>query len=667
MNESDLLSRIHEIYTSCTKKEQYYLRKILEELSLYGYSDTYNNIWLSDYKEIPVSIDRFISDDMYLGKSTRNGDAIYPYWKKVLDDIFSAGNKYEEVVFTGATRIGKSSTAITAAAYMTYRLMCLRDPQLFYNKKEVSKFFIFFFNITKDLAKGVAFREYNDTLSESPWFQSHGTTSKSERDFFYIPEGGKIVVDYGSEAAHGLGAQIYCLVGSTKVLTTDGLHSIESLSGSNVSLLQYDGSDIVKSEADVVLTKYVSDTVRIELEDGSVIEGTADHPVMLSNGTYKKLGDIQNSDDLLTLNKVEVDHMNFNENNFTVYKHTTPSGKVYVGITGLNVHQRWGSQGNGYCENKHFWSAINLYGWDNIVHEIVATGLSKYDACRLEEQLISEFRSYDPNFGYNQTYGGQHNLPNFETRLKLSQCSKEKWTRPEYREKMLNSLIGHPVSDETRKKISVANKGKLLGRPSKLRGRKLSSDHIEKLKGRTSWSKGLTKDTDDRLLKISKNLQGREFNDVWKENLSRSKKLLYQSGYSPIWINNGYIETLIDSKDALPDGYKLGRLNCGYRYIYLDNESKKVKSEDLSDYLDRGWKLGRGPAVQKSLQTAGQKFIWMYEGKIFNSADNLAQYLRSCGYEKIVGSTITSLYKKGFTQSKIYKDLEGKITRSSIS
>ena len=227
MNESDLLSRIHEIYTSCTKKEQYYLRKILEELSLYGYSDTYNNIWLSDYKEIPVSIDRFISDDMYLGKSTRNGDAIYPYWKKVLDDIFSAGNKYEEVVFTGATRIGKSSTAITAAAYMTYRLMCLRDPQLFYNKKEVSKFFIFFFNITKDLAKGVAFREYNDTLSESPWFQSHGTTSKSERDFFYIPEGGKIVVDYGSEAAHGLGAQIFLAVMDEANFARSGIKDVQ--------------------------------------------------------------------------------------------------------------------------------------------------------------------------------------------------------------------------------------------------------------------------------------------------------------------------------------------------------------------------------------------------------------------------------------------------------
>lgn len=38
---------------------------------------------------------------------------------------------------------------------------------------------------------------------------SHGTFSKSDKDFYYIPEGGKVVIDYGSTAAHALGMQVF--------------------------------------------------------------------------------------------------------------------------------------------------------------------------------------------------------------------------------------------------------------------------------------------------------------------------------------------------------------------------------------------------------------------------------------------------------------------------
>lgn len=202
-------NRIQQIYNTCSDEEKSYLIKILQELSDTGHSDTYDRIWLADYKEIPVSIDTFIESDTYLGKTNRNGAAVYPYWRQVLKEIFDAGNQFHEVVLTGATRIGKSSTAITATAYMLYRLMCLRDPQKYFGKKEVSKFSILFFNLTKDLAKGVAYREFNDTLKASPWFNAHGTFSKSERNFYYIPEGGKVVIDYGSDAAHGLGQQVF--------------------------------------------------------------------------------------------------------------------------------------------------------------------------------------------------------------------------------------------------------------------------------------------------------------------------------------------------------------------------------------------------------------------------------------------------------------------------
>ena len=209
---SAVIERIRDVYSSCDVAEQGILKRILQEIVDTGESPTYEQVWLADYKEIPVSIDTFLNSETYLGKTNRQGQAVYPFWRQELHNVFDEGNKYYEWVLTGATRIGKTSTAITAAAYMLYRLMCLRDPQRFFGKKEISKFSLLFFNVTKDLAKGVAFREFNDTLRESPWFNAHGTFSRSERDFYYIPEGGKIIIDYGSDAVHGLGQQVFCAI-----------------------------------------------------------------------------------------------------------------------------------------------------------------------------------------------------------------------------------------------------------------------------------------------------------------------------------------------------------------------------------------------------------------------------------------------------------------------
>jgi hypothetical protein len=205
----DILVRIQNIFDTCTKEEQAYLVQILREFSAEGHSETYNKVWLADYKEIPVSIDTFVESDTYLGRTNQQGKSVYPFWRKELRSFFGAGNKFHEWILTGATRTGKTSTGITATCYMLYRLMCLRNPQAFFNLKDISKFSILFFNITKELAQGVAFREFNDTLAESPWFQAHGTFTRSIKNSYYIPEGGKIDIDFGSSGSHGLGKQVF--------------------------------------------------------------------------------------------------------------------------------------------------------------------------------------------------------------------------------------------------------------------------------------------------------------------------------------------------------------------------------------------------------------------------------------------------------------------------
>ena len=52
--------------------------------------------------------------------------------------------------------------------------------------------------------------------------------------------------------------------------------------------------------------------------------------------------------------------MNKNKNCWTVYCHTTPSGKRYIGITSQKTEDRW-RNGNGY-KNTPFGKAIEKYG-----------------------------------------------------------------------------------------------------------------------------------------------------------------------------------------------------------------------------------------------------------------------------------------------------------------
>lgn len=91
---------------------------------------------------------------------------------------------------------------------------------------------------------------------------------------------------------------------------------------------------------------------------------------------------------------------------FTVYKHTTPNGKSYVGITSKKTYQRWNS-GLGYKNQKKFYRAILKYGWSNIKHEILFDNLTKEQACKKEKELIQKFNLTNPKFGYNCSTGGE--------------------------------------------------------------------------------------------------------------------------------------------------------------------------------------------------------------------------------------------------------------------
>lgn len=131
---------------------------------------------------------------------------------------------------------------------------------------------------------------------------------------------------------------------------------------------------------------------------------------------------------------------------YSVYVHVFPNGKKYFGITSQEPERRWRNGGLGYLQDSQgrMKNAILKYGWVNVAHIILLTGVSLEEAREAEIRLISDNDSANPDHGYNLTCGGEG--PN-------------RWTQ-EMREKMSRARRGkpgHPHTEETKKKIGLAN------------------------------------------------------------------------------------------------------------------------------------------------------------------------------------------------------------------
>ena len=157
---------------------------------------------------------------------------------------------------------------------------------------------------------------------------------------------------------------------------------------------------------------------------------------------------------------------------YTVYVHITPNNKLYFGITHLKPEHRWLSQGQGYKRCTLFWRAIEKYGWDNIQHIILISGVSKEIACESEKYLIAKYKSNVAEFGYNNSAGGEsgsfgHHLT-AEHREKISKANKGRHLSEETKRKIGQSnsiaLKGHTVPQEVRDKISKNSAKFFLGK-----------------------------------------------------------------------------------------------------------------------------------------------------------------------------------------------------------
>lgn len=147
---------------------------------------------------------------------------------------------------------------------------------------------------------------------------------------------------------------------------------------------------------------------------------------------------------------------------YWVYVHTcNANGKKYVGCTiRVKPEYRW-KEGKGYQTNKHFYSAILKYGWNNFQHEAWEL-TSESEMYYAEKYLIAYYNTTDNRFGYNNSSGGEKSasgcIRSEEYRKHLSEVNRKRCSDPEYRRKISEAHRGKTFSEETKRKMAEAAK-----------------------------------------------------------------------------------------------------------------------------------------------------------------------------------------------------------------
>ena len=222
-----------------------------------------------------------------------------------------------------------------------------------------------------------------------------------------------------------------------------------------------------------------------------------------------------------------------------IYKITNNlNGKMYIGMHRSKSFDEsyWGS-------GKIITDAINKYGKDNFSREVILECDSEDELCKAEERIIRELNCVESDEYYNLKDGGVGKFPVF--------LGEANGMYGVHRFGELNPNYGkhHVFSDEIRKKMSDAHKGKKLSDYHRQRisegnkGRKMSDETKLKLsikaKNRVGWhhteetklkmSKNNAMNKEEHRIKVSKALRGRPSkakNKIWIQNSKKWKKII---------------------------------------------------------------------------------------------------------------------------------------------
>lgn len=293
-----------------------------------------------------------------------------------------------------------------------------------------------------------------------------------------------------------------------------------------------------------------------------------------------------------------------NERTFCVYKHTSPNGKSYIGITSMNPpEQRW-KNGKGYSHNIHFTNAINKYGWDSFTHEIIENNLTEEEAKILERKLIAQYNTFDSNDGYNCTNGGEVGKQHTEeTRKNQSELAKRLWKDEEFRQKQIEfkkTLTGEKNPNYGNHKLSGENHPNY--------GKKLSPETVEKIRIKSS---NISDETRQKMSDAAKNRMtperieyyrelatGRHPNEESRRKMSESQKARWNDELRKEWGEkfSGENSGMFGKHHSDETKQKLSEMFSGENSVWYGKHLTEETKQKLHDACT--WKV---PVVQLNL------------------------------------------------------------------
>ena len=233
--------------------------------------------------------------------------------------------------------------------------------------------------------------------------------------------------------------------------------------------------------------------------------------------------------------------------------HTDLMTQGYIGVSG-NVAQRFASHRNmEKGTNTHLRRAIQKYGWDNMIASVLLVADKDY-CLEMERKL----RPAD-KIGWNLTAGGgcppvmSGPQPHLKGRASWNKGKRGIYsaeTLSMMRERKLGvvpSNKGVPLTGEQKAKLSA----RLKGRPCPMKGKKHTPETVEKLR----LAKLGTKASDETKKKMSE-AQRKAIKPPLKEH---HKKRLGLLSKGKCWYNNG-IENMFCHAEKKPDGFVKGRI-----------------------------------------------------------------------------------------------------------
>jgi hypothetical protein len=150
------------------------------------------------FVEKPVDAKTFVESPDYLGQPTLS-DIQYDiveamsqiYRKEDLEELYGSveGAKYfnkytkNEIILQLGKGSGKDFVSTVACAYTVYKLLCLKDPAIYYGKPAGDAIDIINVAINAQQAKNVFFKGFKSKIERSPWFAGKYNAKADSIDF----------------------------------------------------------------------------------------------------------------------------------------------------------------------------------------------------------------------------------------------------------------------------------------------------------------------------------------------------------------------------------------------------------------------------------------------------------------------------------------------------